>query len=225
MVRRFGVALVVFVLPACAINTPSPGPASFSNQEIASPRTPAPAASYASAQPTETGSGIATWWNSIQSSFGTKTGEETASAASAGSAKPRKPDAFDPAEAQRVVNAYRAQKGLKPLKLNPKLIAAARKHSEDLAKSDRISHFGADGSDTWERVRKAGYGAKLAAENVGTGQQSMDELFESWRKSGDHNANLLLREADEMGIAMVYNPGSQFKTFWTMVVARSRGGS
>jgi uncharacterized protein YkwD len=121
-----------------------------------------------------------------------------------------------------MVNAYRAQKGLKPLKLNAKLSEAARRHSEDLARSDRISHYGSDGSDAWDRVRKAGYGPRVTAENVGTGQQSLEEVFHGWQKSRDHDKNLLLGEAEEMGLAVVYKPETQFKTFWTMVVASPR---
>jgi uncharacterized protein YkwD len=152
------------------------------------------------------------WWDSVKSGFGSDDGGKPGSEGLHG-------PSFDPAAATKLVNAYRAKKGLKPLKLNAKLSEAARKHSEDLARSDRISHYGSDGSDAWDRVRKAGYGPRLAAENVGTGQQSLEEVFRGWQKSRDHDANLLLGEAEEIGVAMVYKPESQFKTFWTMVVA------
>ena len=46
-----------------------------------------------------------------------------------------------------VINAYRKQHGLKPLKLSAELANAAKNHSRDLAKWDRISHFGSDGSN------------------------------------------------------------------------------
>lgn len=127
--------------------------------------------------------------------------------------------AFDPQLAAQMVNSYRAQNGLPPLYLNPLLAQAALVHSQDLSQNDRISHFGSDGSDTLERVRRAGYNPKLTAENVGTGQRSLREIMENWRNNNDHNANLLLADAKEMGIAMVHNPNTKFKTFWTMVVA------
>jgi uncharacterized protein YkwD len=215
MVRLLIVGLLVVTLPACAVSTPSSMFSSLNNQDNdAPPRV----AGYASSSPTpreeksSVGSTISGWWDSVKSGFG---GDEGGGKSIA----PQSGQAFDPIAAQKLVNAYRAQKGLKPLKLNVKLSEAARRHSEDLAKSDRISHYGSDGSDAWERVRKTGYGAKMTAENVGTGQQSVDEVFRGWQKSKDHNANLLLKDADEMGVAMVYNPKSQFKTFWTMVVA------
>jgi uncharacterized protein YkwD len=213
MFRLPGVAFIVLALPACAVNTSNSVVSSLNSgndDRAAAYGQPRPA------QQASTGSSIGGWWDSVKSGFG---GSDNGKGGLTGSDMM----AFDPVSAQKLVNTYRAQKGLKPLRLNTKLSDAARKHSEDLAKSDRISHYGSDGSDAWERVRKSGYGAKMTAENVGTGQQSLDEVFRGWQKSADHNANLLLKDADEMGIAVVYNPKSQFKTFWTMVVASPRG--
>ncbi|MCB1510310.1 MAG: CAP domain-containing protein [Hyphomicrobiaceae bacterium] len=122
-------------------------------------------------------------------------------------------------EALRMINSYRRKHGLRPLKLDVLLTKAAKAHSTDLAKWDRISHYGSDGSNPWDRVRRTGYKARLAAENVGTGQASLAEVFEGWRKSPGHNKNLLLRDATQMGIALVQDPKTEFKTFWTLVLA------
>lgn len=125
---------------------------------------------------------------------------------------------LDAEKARDLVNAYRKQNGLRPVTLQPALTEAARAHSRDLAKWDRISHFGSDGSNPWDRVKRAGYGAKLAAENVGTGQASIDEVIKGWQASPGHNKNLLLAEAQHMGIALVQDPKTEFKTFWTLVI-------
>jgi uncharacterized protein YkwD len=125
---------------------------------------------------------------------------------------------LDPDKARDLINAYRKSKGLKPLRLNTALTEAAKAHSRDLAKWDRISHFGSDGSNPWDRVKRAGYNAKLAAENVGTGQISLDEVMKGWQASPGHNKNLLLADAEHMGIALVQDPRTEFKTFWTLVV-------
>lgn len=123
--------------------------------------------------------------------------------------------------ARDMINAYRKEKGLKPLKLNAELSMAAKNHSKDLAKWDRISHYGSDGSNPWDRVKRAGFNAKVAAENVGTGQTSITEVLKGWQTSPGHNKNLLLAEADQMGIALVQDPKTEFKTFWTLVVGSS----
>ena len=123
--------------------------------------------------------------------------------------------------ALKLINDYRASNGLKPLRLDPKLTVAAKMHSRDLAKTDRISHYGSDGSSPWDRVKRAGYTAKIAAENVGTGQASLQEVFKGWEQSPGHNRNLLLPGAKDMGIALIADPKTEFKTFWTLVVGSS----
>lgn len=120
--------------------------------------------------------------------------------------------------AREAINKYRREKGLKPLQLNAALTNAAKAHAKDLAKWDRISHFGSDGSNPWDRVKRAGYNAKLAAENVGTGQASFEEVLKGWKESPGHNKNLLLSDAEHMGIALVHEPKTEFKTFWALVV-------
>jgi len=126
---------------------------------------------------------------------------------------------LDAERARDLVNAYRREKGLRALRLQPALTEAARTHSRDLAKWDRISHFGSDGSNPWDRVKRAGYNATLAAENVGTGQVTIEEVIKGWQASPGHNKNLLLPEAEHMGIALAQDSKTEFKTFWTLVIA------
>ena len=126
--------------------------------------------------------------------------------------------ALDHERARDLINQYRADKGLKPLRFNAKLTEAAKEHSRDLAKWDRISHYGSDGSNPWDRVKRTGYKARLAAENVGTGQINFDEVLKGWKDSPGHDKNLLLADGQEMGIALVQDPKTEFKSFWTLVV-------
>ena len=125
---------------------------------------------------------------------------------------------LDPNVVLELVNQYRKQNNLKAVKLNAELSEAAKNHSRDLAKWDRISHFGSDGSNPWDRVKRTGYNARLAAENVGTGQVTIEEVFKGWKESPGHNKNLLLADAEHMGIALVQEPKTEFKTFWTLVL-------
>jgi uncharacterized protein YkwD len=126
---------------------------------------------------------------------------------------------LDAEQARDMINAYRRQKGLRPLRLNMELTNAAKLHSRDLARWDRISHYGSDGSNPWDRVKRTGYNARLAAENVGTGQASLEEVIKGWKASPGHNKNLLMPDAEHMGIALVQDPRTEFKTFWTLVLA------
>ena len=119
-------------------------------------------------------------------------------------------------QARDLINAYRKQKGLKPVTLNAELTTAAKAHARDLAKWDRISHYGSDGSNPWDRVKRAGYNARVAAENVGTGQISIEEVFKGWQESPGHNKNLLMPDVEHIGIALVQEPKTEFKTFWVL---------
>jgi uncharacterized protein YkwD len=214
MVRIMAAALLALSVSACAISPPTSMFSSLGNdddkaetpREEARPVQPKPERQ----QQAGVGGSISSAWDSVKSGLGFGAKETKVSLT--------EKESVDPAEVQELINTYRVKNGLKPLQLNPKLSDAALTHSKDLAKSDRISHFGSDGSDTWDRVRRTGYKARVTAENVGTGQQSLSEVFRGWQRSRDHNANLLLADAEEMGIAVVHDPDTRFKTFWTLVV-------
>ncbi|MGE3627965.1 MAG: CAP domain-containing protein [Hyphomicrobiales bacterium] len=125
---------------------------------------------------------------------------------------------LDPEQARRMINEYRAGKGLGPLMLDERLTVAAKRHAVDMASLDRLDHKGSDGSDPWQRAREAGFRPRVAAENVGAGQRSLAEVMDGWRKSPGHDRNLLLRDATHMGIALEVNPRTRFGTFWTLVL-------
>lgn len=173
--------------------------------------------------PRENGSAVAAGGGSKLAKLDDQAPRGTFEKAPAGSLADRdySQTALDAEKARDIINQYRKDKGLKPLKLNAELSIAAKNHSRDLAKWDRISHFGSDGSNPWDRVKRAGYKAKLTAENVGTGQVTFDEVMKGWKESPGHNKNLLLGDAEHMGIALVQDPKTEFKSFWTLVLGSS----
>lgn len=126
---------------------------------------------------------------------------------------------LDVHKAVELINAYRRQSGLKPVKFSAELSMAAKRHCMDLARWDRISHYGSDGSNPWDRVKRTPYKARLAAENVGTGQVSFDEVMKGWKASPSHDKNLRLADAEHVGLALIYDPKTEFRTFWTLVLA------
>lgn len=126
---------------------------------------------------------------------------------------------LDADKALALINAYRREHGLKTLKLNSELTLAAKRHATDLARWDRISHYGSDGSNPWDRIKRTSYSARVAAENVGTGQGTFEEVMKGWRESPSHDKNLKLPDAEHVGIALVHDPKTEFRTFWTLVLA------
>lgn len=122
-------------------------------------------------------------------------------------------------EALADLNAYRAEYGLNALTLNAQLIAASDVHAKDLADHGIAAHEGTDGSTHSDRVQREGYYFKVAAENVATGQKSWPAVFQAWKDSKGHNKNLLLEDATEFGVALVFEPTTEYATYWTMLVA------
>jgi uncharacterized protein YkwD len=74
------------------------------------------------------------------------------------------------------LNNERFRAGLSLLRLNSKLIAAAQAHSNDMARHNRLSHTGSDGSLMVDRMRRYGYKYRWAGENIAYGQTSAQEI-------------------------------------------------
>ncbi len=124
----------------------------------------------------------------------------------------------DSAEAASIISTHRAANGLGKVVVNPKLTAIASAQANAMAAADKMSHD--IGGPFAGRMSRGGYQATAAAENIGAGYRTLAEAFSGWRGSPSHNANLLLREVSEIGIATAYAPGSKYKVYWALVLAR-----
>lgn len=123
----------------------------------------------------------------------------------------------DPAAATRMLTAYRAGRGLGPVRLDPKLTAMAQRQADAMVRANSLSHD--VGGNFTSRVHAAGLDTGRAAENIGGGYYSTEETFDGWRKSPGHDANLLMPQATRFGIALAKAPGTQYGAYWAMVVA------
>ena len=120
--------------------------------------------------------------------------------------------------AAQSMNAQRTARGLEPLSRSPALTAAAQSHAADMAAKGFFSHVSSNGANVMQRVRRQGYRACLAAENIARGQQTQAAALESWMSSPPHRRNILSRRATDFGIARA--SGSQGPV-WVMVFGRS----
>lgn len=124
-------------------------------------------------------------------------------------------DAADLGPATRAaINSLREASGRAPLTVSGALTRAAAAHAGDMARSDRFSHTGRDGSSVGDRVRRQGYGYCFVAENIARGQAAPDEVLGDWMASPGHRRNLLDPRAT--GFALVRGPGR----IWVMVLGR-----
>jgi uncharacterized protein YkwD len=129
-------------------------------------------------------------------------------------ARPVQP--LNPQTALDSVNAFRAENGLKPLVLDERLSRAAAMQSDAQAGRSRIGHYGSDGSTAKDRARRAGYPAKIASENVASGQKSFSDVLRLWKGSSGHRTNLLRPNVTAAGVAMAKNKNG--RAYWTLVL-------
>jgi uncharacterized protein YkwD len=125
--------------------------------------------------------------------------------------------ALDAAAAQSMISGYRQNNGLSAVTIDPALMRLAEEQARTMAARDKMEHnvAGAFGA----RMKKSGFDAKLAVENIGAGYHTLAEAFSGWRDSPGHRANMLKGGATHMGIAAVYAPNSKYKVFWSLVLA------
>ena len=124
---------------------------------------------------------------------------------------------LNPAAAEAQLNAYRASRGLGPVRLDPQLTAMAQTQADAMAAAGQLSHDVA-GSFT-QRLGQAHIGMSEAAENVGAGYYSLEEAMSGWRGSAAHDANLRLPNVTRLGIALAKNPATHYGAYWAMELA------
>lgn len=115
------------------------------------------------------------------------------------------------------VNAFRTTNGRKPLVLDERLCQAAEVQSKAQAGRSSIGHTGSDGSKPMQRAARAGFPAKIASENVASGQKSFSDALSVWKDSSGHRTNLLRTNVSAIGVAMAKNKNG--RAYWTLVVA------
>lgn len=93
-----------------------------------------------------------------------------------------------------------------PLAAAPPLEAAAAAHARDMAQRDYFAHRGKDGREPRDRVRAAGYAARLTGENIAFGPDSAEEVVAGWLASAGHCANLMDGRFRHTGIGFATGP-------------------
>ncbi len=125
---------------------------------------------------------------------------------------------LDPVTAARFINNYRANNGLPPVTIDPRLNAIAADQARYMADRNDVTTALQAERQTATRLRTAGYPFSLAVENVSAGYHTFAEAFSGWRESRIHNENMLNPAVRTMGIATAFVPGSKYKVFWSLVL-------
>ncbi|MGH2806104.1 MAG: CvpA family protein [Actinomycetota bacterium] len=103
------------------------------------------------------------------------------------------------------INEERAERGLDPLQWCDECADVARRHSKDMYRNGYFSHVAPDGTDPFERMRRAGIPYDSAGENLAIAP-TVQEAHDGLMRSPDHRENILRREFDEVGIGIYRGP-------------------
>ncbi len=102
-----------------------------------------------------------------------------------------------PIEARVVerTNVQRAQHGLPPLSVDPRLLTSARRHAAWMTNSRSLTHT-----------------SQAVGENIAMGQNSSAEVINAWMNSSGHRANILNPGYTRIGVAAFTTPDGTI--FW-----------
>jgi uncharacterized protein YkwD len=110
-----------------------------------------------------------------------------------------------------ITNVQRRAAGCGPLKVDPRLMRVAQRHSQDMATRGYFSHTTPDGTAWDTREIAAGYPAdKTGGENIAYGQATAAIVMNVWMHSPPHRENILSCEFTTIGIG--YYPNGHY---WT----------
>lgn len=105
-----------------------------------------------------------------------------------------------------LTNAERKKEDLPPLKANPVLCQVGRKHSQNMAKQEKLDHV-LDCKTPFDRLDDAKYDYQNGAENVAMSadEPAMADIFKLWMDSELHRKNILSAKYTEIGLGIAKN--------------------
>lgn len=110
-----------------------------------------------------------------------------------------------------VLNAARERSGLRPLRLNPRLTVAARRHAGDMQRRNYFAHDSLGGGSFVDRIKDSGYldgaGSWSVGENIAWGSHGHAAprvIGRMWMDSPGHRANILNGSFRDIGIGLAY---------------------
>ena len=127
-------------------------------------------------------------------------------------------------ELMNLINTYRAENGLKTLRIQPSLMLASRYHAADMANENYFDHATHNrihgrlerGVSTFKRIKQF-YSGFANTENLGAGYYSPEAVFKGWVDSPGHNVNLLNESATHLGVGFYQTDHSEYQRYWVFV--------
>lgn len=125
-----------------------------------------------------------------------------------------------------LINVYRAQNGLSALTMSTNLNRAATWMGADMGAKRYFSHTDSLGRSPSTRAIQCDY-PQGAGENIaaGTNWSSASSVFNAWKASSGHNANMLNGSYRQIGIARVFTSGSPYGWYWVTDFGTTNDGT
>lgn len=120
---------------------------------------------------------------------------------------------------------YHTAAGCKPWARDARLDRAAQLHAQEIARRQRVSHIGADGSRVRDRARRQGYPANRATEGIAL-YSTPEAVMSFWMgepPSGPHRRNITWCQYTDAGVGVAYD--ARGVAWWVMVYANRASGS
>lgn len=115
-----------------------------------------------------------------------------------------------------LTNLARAQNGLDSLRLDPDLSLAAKSKAQDMFSKNYWAHNAPDGTAPWYFINNSNYQYIYAGENLARDFNNSEGVVSAWMASASHKDNLLRKEYQDIGFAIVN--GKLFGEETTLVV-------
>ncbi|WP_433081034.1 CAP domain-containing protein [Dactylosporangium sp. CA-052675] len=121
-------------------------------------------------------------------------------------------------EVVTLTNNYRQANGCGALRIDGRLVTAARAHSTDMVTKNYFDHTGSDGSNFVQREAAAGYTTGASAENIAWGYRTAQDVVTGWINSPGHRANILNCQSVAVGVGLAYKADGT--PYWTQDFGR-----
>lgn len=106
------------------------------------------------------------------------------------------------------LNEVRAEKGLRPLALDPQLCAIAQSHGSDMALRGYFDHTSPEGVSPFGRLDRAHYTYGYAGENLALDRDATS-AHRALLGSTEHRENMLESHYVRVGIAAIHSPAGE----------------
>lgn len=103
----------------------------------------------------------------------------------------------------RLMNERRMERGLAPLQLDERLTLAAGDRMRHMEEDGYWSHESPDGLSPFVWLTTRAYPYRFAAENLAAGFETAEVLVQAWMESPGHRENIIARELEDCGIAII----------------------